>query len=301
MNPFVEIDFKDKVCVECGNKFDKNETGVHLQCECSIHSKCIKKICENKFGEEMNLWTIDKRNLFNVLEKLEEKDFFIDLDNANIFKRTNKDSYNIMCLGTEETDGVIKCPKCNLEYSILSPIYRDFGIPKVILSIIFFKDNDKEKLLSYHICTNIDTIHLLSYPKQKNILNIFKYDEENKWNYLLNKKLHLEIKNLGSGYYHYHAVIVKETNFVFFNNVECPVCCKKLNDDLKYRHSTINDFMIHLQKTKKDMDKYIWKNSDSDANSDVDSNTNSNADSDTNSNADSNADDWSNCTSEYEL
>ena len=39
-----------------------------------------------------------------------------------------------MCLTTENISGVIKCPHkdCEELYSILSPIYREYGFPKRI-------------------------------------------------------------------------------------------------------------------------------------------------------------------------
>lgn len=263
MNPFVEIVLDNKMCVECGDNFNDDNMGVFLQCECSIHSKCIKILCEKKFGDEMNICSIDKRKLFDILE---QNNTFVDSDNSRIYNRTDNDSYQIMCFGTYETDGIIKCPKCNLEYSVLSSIYRDFGIPKLIQLIVLFINNEHNKLLSYHMCTNIDSIHLLSYPKQKNILKTFKYVEENLWDELLNEKSNYEIANISSSHYYYHAVIVDENNFVIFKDVKCPACDSNLDNISTYKHATIDDYMTYLKKTKEYIKENIYETTDDEIN-----------------------------------
>lgn len=247
MNPFISVDFTDKYCIECKKKFNEDNYGVYLQCECSIHSNCIKKLCLNKFGDEMSIWTIDKRKLFNAIEQVEQNEQDKDNDKYNkIFNRNDKDSYNIMCFGTEETNGVIICPKCELAYSILSPIYRDFDIPKLIQSIVMFLDNDEKEMLYYYICSSLDSIHLFSYSKQKNLLEEFDYQEENK--FIDMYKTQNETKNLSQKHKFYHAVIIQKQIFVLYGESECPVCNNKFIDNNEYyKHSTINDYMKYLQ------------------------------------------------------
>lgn len=269
MSEFISVDFTDKICAECNEGFDLEENiGVYLQCGCSIHSKCIVKICENEFGDEMNLWSFDKRKMFDIIEQTNNytNSNYTNTDNPNddkIYRRTSKDSYQIMCFGTSETDGIILCPACNLSYSILSPIYRDFSIPKLIQCIVFFVDEENNTLI-YHLCTNIDLVHLVSYPKQKNILNNFDYEEENVLNDILEDKSNHSIEKINSKHFFYHAVIVNDNDFIIFEDLCCPVC--NVIDDIEnkqnYKHSTINDFIKWQQLTYNKHLKYIFDTTD---------------------------------------
>jgi len=105
--PFIYIQAKNITCSYCNTK--SNDTGVLLQCGHSLHSKCLEKIFMREFGDELFFVSFDKSKIWNFLE--------------------NK-KYGTLMLGTAETTGIIHCPECRNNYSVLSPIYREFGVPK---------------------------------------------------------------------------------------------------------------------------------------------------------------------------
>jgi len=152
--PFI-FALTNKQCCYCDKQIQIKEQGFILQCMHCLHFECSEEIISEKFGEDVCLVTIDKSKIWNFL---------------------NNKKYGKMHFGTKETSGIIHCPECNKAYSILSPIYKEFGIPKEIYKTIVF-DHDKEPVI-YHMCTNIDCVNLLKPNLQKNILQNFDYFKE---------------------------------------------------------------------------------------------------------------------------
>lgn len=179
---FVRIIFDGtQICCFCKEQIF-NE-GKYLQCGHYIHNECLNKKIKIKFDDTMNLIVINKNYIWNDLDENEE--------------------HNKMYFGSKECDGIIECDTCNTSYSILSPIYRKFGIPKRIEKIILFKN--KNKIISYYICTILDMIHLINPNLQHDLLKNFDFNEEEKHNDLA-----------------YDAELEKENEIIFksFHNKE---------------------------------------------------------------------------------
>lgn len=170
-NDFVKVNFdSSQICCCCKKQIKRKQSAKYLQCGHFIHSKCINKKILEKFGDSMDTVIIDKSKIWT------------DID-------TNS-GYNQMYFGTENTDGIIECDECNASYSILSPIYREFKIPKLIEKIILFESDGK--ILSYHICTTLDMIHLSNSKIQHKILK--KFDIYNESTYM-NKVYDTDLEN----------------------------------------------------------------------------------------------------------
>lgn len=144
-------------CCNCKKRLKTNE--IYLQCGHRIHTKCINKKMLKKFGKEMNLVILNKHDIWHDLD-----------ENC---------AHNKMYFGTRDSDGIIECNICNTPYSILSPIYREFGIPKKIEKIILL--NTDNGVVSYHICTAVDLLHLSNPELQHMILKNFDYHEESNY------------------------------------------------------------------------------------------------------------------------
>lgn len=227
-NPFRSFGKQD--CVNHKTVNCKNGSGVYLQCGHTVCHGCIHNIIRNTFGEEMCTATIDKRNIYNFNDE----------------NTIEKDNYFIMKFSTEETSGIIKCPDCNTCYSILSPIYRDFGYPKRIETAIAFKH--KDQVLFYYICTAIDAVHLLRKDKQIKILENFDYTKENELLENLTSKDNPEIYELTSQSDYYIAVKTKNSLFTLIEFDEYDDA-RKSNDKEeknKYEPCTIEDFVSYL-------------------------------------------------------
>ena len=218
-NPFRK--FEEKDCDNCVLLNCKNEEKIHLQCGHVLCCECVSNIIKKTFGEEMCIVRLDKRKIYNF-EGCEQ---------------VEKDAYFTMIFSTEETSGVINCSHCNTSYSILSPIYRDFGFPKRVDTAVVFKN--EENVLFYYLSTAIDVVHLLRKEKQIEILQNFNYENENKLLKNLISKNNPEIYELKSQKDFYVAV---QTDDVLFTLIEFDKFEKE-----KYTVYTLTDFSRYLQ------------------------------------------------------
>jgi len=218
-NPFKNFEKKD--CENHKLLNCENKSKINLQCGHVLCFECVKTNIEKTFGKEMCIVKLDKRKIYN----------FEGCD------QIKKDAYFTMNLSTEETSGLIDCFHCNVKYSILSPIYRDFGFPKRVDSAIVFKE--EEQVLFYYLSTAIDIVHLLRKEKQIEILQNFNYENENKLLKNLISKNNPEIYELKSQKDFYVAV---QTDDVLFTLIEFDKFEKE-----KYTVYTLTDFSRYLQ------------------------------------------------------
>jgi len=236
MFPFVKN--KLKKC-ECCDK--KNiEKGVHLQCNHQLCIDCLNNNVINKtFGEYIDMLSIKKEKLILTLADTEE--------NKMVFVKNKL--------------GFINCPKCMAKYSIFSPIYRHFGIPKLIAKIItFFEDYDNKSTYNYHICTNLDIIHLLNIDDQKKLLKEFSYHKEEEY---INDEL-ITTYDYVNSLFNTETDVVHAITYIDFENgtkniefVDCDKCqvCKNntsiisdndsidTNDVIIIKHCTLDEFV----------------------------------------------------------
>ena len=114
-------------CCYCNTTND--EDTVILECNHSLHSKCIVNIAMKKFKSYE----------------------CVMIDKSDVYVELNKDKKsNIMTFGTNKCDGIINCPKCKTMYSLLSPHYKSIGIPMKIDKIMLLYD-ENDDILFYHI------------------------------------------------------------------------------------------------------------------------------------------------------
>jgi hypothetical protein len=212
------LTYESEECGKCGFLTRKRGGGKRLQCEHSICSICLADTIREKFGNEMHIGQLDKRLLFDLEEK-------------------EKCAFQNMVLGTNETNGIIRCHKCRMQYSILSPIYREFGVPKRIESIIMFIDPDGIDL-QYHCCTLVDLIHLMPNNKQKELLVDFDYMNEDSLQFGDNAmvKTILSKPNVT-----YHAIINNNSGKTILVDEETCIACNPLHAD-KCKHASIFQF-----------------------------------------------------------
>lgn len=111
----------------------------------------------------------------------------------------DRKEYLEMHFGTDKCNGIIVCPMCDVKYSVLSPIYRHFGIPKRIETTIEFEQNGVK--LYYYLCTYVDLIHLCNGKEQKELLTDFDYNDEDTLIHLLSKPKFKKINEQKSKYY----------------------------------------------------------------------------------------------------
>lgn len=225
--PFVVC--KKKSCSYCKENIKDDEEAIILQCEHILHFECSAKMMFEKFGDEVYFVSLDKQKIFDVLES---------------------EKYNTMWFGTKETSGIIHCPECNVAYSILSPIYKKFGVPKKIIKIVVF-DYEPDCIM-FHLCTNIDFIHLLKQKEQIELLQNFSYENEEKCFDNYNTKEDQQI-GLFEQYDDliYHAVLIDNLIISYFPTSVCPVCKNIknntddiLNNDHIMKHASLNDYTI---------------------------------------------------------
>ena len=166
----VTLDDREYECCYC-----KKSTGKHiimLQCNHTIHDNCLNLHIIDTIGEFIEFVSLDKSILINGIES---------------------NTSTIMCLSSQTQNNIIKCPNCNELYSIMSPIYKNFGIPKKIDAVVVFfgiDDYDDTEMYYHHLCTYIDTCHYFHKYIQKNIFNKFEYENEHELitPYFSNKK-----------------------------------------------------------------------------------------------------------------
>lgn len=207
--------FKLGNCCVCQKQ--SNLTSVHLECDHQLHFKCLSNIILEKFGEYIDVAKLDK---------------------SNIIKSLKSNEVNTMTLGTENFDGIISCPECYIDYSILSPIYKKFGFPKKVYKVIKFFEED-QSVLTHNISTNIDIIHLLPLKAQEKLLRYFDYTKESTY---ITSKFMLKYSNINDIFsennkdkINFHAVI--NTNFSeikqleYYPENECPVCVQNISSD----------------------------------------------------------------------
>ena len=200
-----------------------------MECQHILHFECSKKIFLEEFGDEVFIVTLDKSKL--------------------LYPSLIGQKHVVMKYGTKETSGIIHCPECNEKYSVLSPIYRNFGIPKKISKIVLFAYNDE--VIMYHLCTNIDVVHLLQREYQDKILNDFSYFEEDEcfYKHKIDTKNNVQICMLEKfDDFIFHAVLVNGV-FVVFPESSCPACdCEKnpikyLEDPFEYKHASVMEYL----------------------------------------------------------
>jgi hypothetical protein len=226
MNP---IDISDYI--KCGMCNLGIGNSIRLQCEHVICEPCLEAMINYKFSDNLTVVTLDKKAMFKLPD-------------------VDQPAFQYMTFGTEETDGIIECTECQVKYSVLSPIYRDSGIPKRIESIVTFKTDDK--LVTYHICTPIDAVHLLNGKQQKMILERFDYNiERDLMTHLLSNE-QPEILALQRLKEVYHGIIINEQAFIIIDTEECPVCDSTVEHKYSCKHATINDFCNFLQATTRE-------------------------------------------------
>lgn len=226
-----------KKCDDCNVILTDEEKNIFECGHLMMCKKCISINVNIKFGEKLQLVSIDKTKIYDF----------------NDDEQTNKSitPYKIMSFGTPQTSGIICCPTCKDPYSILTQQYKTFGIPKKIKNIILFKnENIPNETLYYHICSSIDLIHLISMDKQKNLLKKFNFENENT-NFFNNFPIQTypEIMFINENYLQYHADIIEDFNFVIFDKNVCPVCNCNENDNFTYKHATIQDLIIYFNRT----------------------------------------------------
>lgn len=156
---------KPPLCCKCNEVVKEN--GTVLQCSHAIHTKCVEDLILESHGEYISRIIIHKKYMLDFNLK----------DNE----------YAKIILG-RKNDGIIKCPKCNKEYSI----YRGMSHPKLICQKIIFGVGTND-VLRYDLCTNIDILHVLENHIQKKYFPKINYDNENEFNFeksKINNKLH---------------------------------------------------------------------------------------------------------------
>lgn len=233
--PFEKRFGKEK-CRVCKSTSQEISPKIFLQCNHNIHTKCLNEVICKTQGEFMNIFTIDKEEIFDELDK-------------------NK-SHQKMCLTTENISGVIKCPHkdCEELYSILSPIYREYGFPKRIDLMIQFMHYD-EKLWFYG-CTNIDLIHLTKGSTQRKMLKEFDYVAES--DIIFDMEQEPQLSMISRENFTYHAVIKKnissEIELQIYPSNICIVCmvhnmlqCEEKENT--YTHCTISEYIDWILKS----------------------------------------------------
>lgn len=142
--------FDNVRCVNCKQK-KKKVSKAMLTCNHAVCHNCIDNILRHKFGDDLSIVQIDKKRLFD--------------------EQCDKE-YSKMVLGTDDSDGIISCPKCNDSYSIFTAIFREFGVPLKINGIVEFEHEGKT--IKHHLCTTLDLIHLM--PKDLQAEHLSNYD-----------------------------------------------------------------------------------------------------------------------------
>lgn len=229
-------------CSKCFNNFNKNYEGVNLDCNHQLHYKCLNELARESCGEFIDFIEIKKSK---IIEGIED-----NFENSMIFGQNNS--------------GIIFCPECKLCYSLFSYVYRKYQIPKLIgKMILIFDETNNEKYYNYHICTNIDIVHLLQLNEQSIIFKEFEMDLEE--NYITDETYskHDYLSGLLDPSENIlHAVVEfsneKGKKLLLVDNNKCPVCncdCDSVssvdtNDMIMVRHCTIDEFINLLYYNK---------------------------------------------------
>ena len=211
----------------------KNEI-IKLECNHIIHKSCLRRMLSYRYYQKKSI-IINKSKLF-----------------SNLYK---DDVFNSMSLGDmNDDDGIIKCPNidCNKKYSLLSQYYITSKKPQLIKKIIVFENLQKTYL--YHICHDIDIIHLLNKSDQYQLLSDFSYSKKF---YITDKTItnNFQINKLFDyNYFIYHAVMYDKT-IDYYPEKLCPVCLN--SDDVHFKHASIYDFINIVIINKKYMEKSL--------------------------------------------
>lgn len=187
--------FENVRCVNCKQKKKKVSKAL-LTCNHPICHNCIDNILRQKFGDDLSIISIDKRRLYD-----EQCD-----------KECGK-----MVLGTDESDGIIYCPKCNDSYSIFCAIFRDHGIPLKINGIVEFEHEGK--IIKHHLCTTLDLIHLMPKDTQATYLSNYDYKGVDEFD----PKNIKEISNYDVNCGEYH-VIKDSKSYMICDKSKCEAC-----------------------------------------------------------------------------
>jgi hypothetical protein len=183
------------------------------------HRKCLTKIIEETVGEYTEFISIKKSN-------------FLDIESS---------TENIMVLSDRIDKNIICCIKCGDKYSILSPIFRDYKIPKLIECIIvFFGLDDRTSDRRFY--------HHLDKSSQQNIFEDFDYELEDS---LIKEEYDLSIieKIYEMKEYENHCVIhlVNNKYVIKMEPVSCCHVCNKSEDDvIKYMHGSVEDYCKYV-------------------------------------------------------
>lgn len=206
--------FPNTTCNNCGKK-NKKVTKALLTCNHAICHNCIDNIMRHNFGNELAIVSIDKKRIFDP---------------------TCDKEYSKMILGTKDTSGIIQCPKCKESYSIIHALFREHGLPMKINGIVEFEH--EENIITHHLCTSLDLIHLMNREKQTELLDNFDYDGTDHFDHLAIP----EIKNYDVTCSHYH-VVNTENSYEIQNRDTCEACAgngthTKFDEYLSKLHST---------------------------------------------------------------
>lgn len=203
--------FPNTSCNNCGVNNEKITKSL-LTCNHAICHDCIDNIMRCNFGDELAVITIDKKRMFDP---------------------TCNKEYSKMVFGTKDTTGIIQCPKCKESYSILHATFREHGLPMKINGIVEFEYNNN--IITHHLCTSLDLIHLMNKEKQAELLN--NYDKNNNVEFD-----HLdipEIKNYDPLCSHYH-VVNTNNGYELQKRDECKACIEgKI-------HTQFDDYLSNL-------------------------------------------------------
>lgn len=182
-------------CHCCKTK-NKKVSKALLTCNHVICHNCIDNILYRNFGDNLAIVSIDKKRLFD--ESCDKE-------------------YRKMVLGTKDTSGIIQCPKCNDSYSILCATFREYGLPMKIIGIVEFEHHGD--LITYHLCTSLDLIHMMNMEKQMELLGKYDYNSTDHFNHTEIP----EIKNYDIHHSHYH-VVNTDSGYEIQNKDECEAC-----------------------------------------------------------------------------
>ena len=190
-----------------------------LQCGHVVHNKCIvQMIRDTHGGDHVDCAMIYKDKLFNI-----------NID----------ENYMSMCMGISPTQGIIKCPACNVSYSVLTPIYRDLGIPKKIDGVAVFVDDN----FYHHLCTTIDLIHYINKEVQKDMLTMFSYESENSFRDRITDHFLCDI--VAQKEYENHAVNIG--GFVAIMSKSKCLACKHAETNPIIKHGTVQEMIESLR------------------------------------------------------
>lgn len=212
-NSDIVIKYGSLECCKCERYTGECGGGVRLQCEHAVCSDCLSGIITSTIGTNLEVGIFDRQT-------------FCGLENRT------KSAFQKTYFGTSNCPGIISCPKCDVQYSILSPIYREYGIPKRIEAVIAFK-NDQGLDYFLHCCSRIDLTNLLPRSLQTQMLGEFQYSNELEMTF--DNELVKKIKHVPG--ITYHMIVDSDNKIDLVDSLECKAC-----DTSQYKHLSIYQF-----------------------------------------------------------